>query len=232
MFGPEYHKIHTVFKRDDRGVILPGEFSREEFGYLADLDWRWTEKVDGTNIRLHWDTTVADVVSLGGRTDRAQIPVHIIDAVRPHLDVELWEKAFPDADGPVTVYGEGYGPKIQKGGGNYRDDVGLIVFDVRVGRWWLKPDDVDDVAAALGLTTVPDVADMSLRVMTDYVQHAATRGVGLQSAVAVSHGKMFNDAEGVVGTPRVGLLNRGGNRIVVKLKVKDFQDLERRGGTQ
>ena len=55
IFGPEYPKIQTLFKRDDRNVIIEGDWSVPEFAYLADKPWRWTEKVDGTNIRLHWD---------------------------------------------------------------------------------------------------------------------------------------------------------------------------------
>ena len=45
-------KIQTVFMRDERNVIVPGEWTLPELAYLADKDWRWTEKVDGTNIRL------------------------------------------------------------------------------------------------------------------------------------------------------------------------------------
>lgn len=34
---------------------------------------------------------------------------------------------------PVTVFGEGYGVKIQKGGNYISDDVNFILFDVRFG---------------------------------------------------------------------------------------------------
>ena len=51
---------------------------------------------------------------------------------------------FPDAN-DVTVYGEGYGAKIQSGG-MYRQDQAVIVFDVRVGPWWLSDENVADVA--------------------------------------------------------------------------------------
>ena len=38
--------------------------------------WEWTEKVDGTNIRLIWD---GHNVSFAGRTDKAQIPDHLLE---------------------------------------------------------------------------------------------------------------------------------------------------------
>ena len=40
-------------------------------------------------------------------------------------------EVFPD--GAAVLYGEGYGAKIQKGGGNYRADQDFVLFDVRVG---------------------------------------------------------------------------------------------------
>lgn len=33
-FGPEYHKIQTVFKRTERGIIIPGEYTTDEIAYL------------------------------------------------------------------------------------------------------------------------------------------------------------------------------------------------------
>lgn len=44
--------------------------------------------------------------------------------------------AFVDPDHepvPVTIFGEGYGVKIQKGGNYIPDDVNFILFDVRFG---------------------------------------------------------------------------------------------------
>lgn len=45
----EYPKIQTVWKRDDRGKIIVGEFATPEIEFLSRCDWEWTEKVDGTN---------------------------------------------------------------------------------------------------------------------------------------------------------------------------------------
>lgn len=144
MFGPKYPKIQTLWKRDERNVVVPGDWSTPELEYLADKPWRWTEKVDGTNIRLHWD---GERVTVGGRTDNAQVPSPLVANLAPQLDADLWRSVFPDAN-DVTLYGEGYGAKIQSGG-MYRPDQALIVFDVLVDRWWLLPDNVEDVAKNL-----------------------------------------------------------------------------------
>jgi len=231
-FGPEYHKIDTVYKRDERGVILPGQFSRPEFEYLADLPWRWTEKVHGTNIRLRWE---GERVVVGGRTDRADVPAKLTAALAEQgvLEPGPWLLAFdPDENGEndVTVYCEGYGAGIQKGG-SYRDTQSVIVYDVNVGGWWLRPDDVRDVADKLGLDAVPELDRTTLRAMAASVQLMAETGE-MPSLVAALHGKEFGGAEGVVGTPTEELFDRRGRRIVTKIKLKDFQDLARRGGSQ
>ena len=211
-FGPEYTKIHTAFKRDERNVIIPGDWSLPEFRYLSGKDWAWTEKVDGTNIRLHWN---GSEVTVGGRTDNAQVPATLVANLAPVLDPILWKSAFPDAD-DVTVYGEGYGPKIQSGG-MYRKDQALIVFDVLVGRWWLTDENVADVAAKLGLEVVPQVGAFTLE----------------QAWGAVAGGQITSRwdgarIEGLVGRPAVDLFNRKGERIIVKMKVKDWADHQRR----
>lgn len=213
-FGPEYCKIQTAFKRDERGIIIPGEWTLPEFEYLADRPWRWTEKVDGTNIRLHWN---GETVTVGGRTDNAQVPAPLVANLAPQLNPSLWATIFSDSS-DVTVYGEGYGPKIQKGGGAYRADQGLIVFDVRVGRWWLKDEDVSNVAAALGLDVVPTVGyGWTLSGAWEIVREGAltSRWPGVTP-------------EGLVGRPQVDLFSRNGDRIIVKLKLRDWADYWRR----
>ena len=48
-----YQKIQTVFKRDEKNVIMPyDELTQPEFEFLRSLPWRCEEKIDGTNIRI------------------------------------------------------------------------------------------------------------------------------------------------------------------------------------
>ncbi len=222
-FGPEYHKIQTVFKRTERGIIIPDEYTTDEIAYLAPLKWRWTEKIDGTNIRLHYDGTS---VTVGGRTDNAQIPGSLVFALAKWNRPEMWHEVFcadingVGCEGPqdVTVYGEGYGAGIQKGGGLYRPDKGFIVFDVRVGSFWLKPAAVADIATKLGFDTVPFIGEFTL---PEAIATVRNRVSGVRSAfpgVAI---------EGIVGTPLARLYDAKGERMIVKLKVADFEALEK-----
>ena len=126
-----YPKIDTVFKRDAANnfrTLIEGDWSQEAFGYLANNQWAFTEKVDGTNIRV---MIANGRVTFGGKTDNAQIPAFLVRKLEerflPQQDALLAQ--FPDGG---CLYGEGYGAKIQKGGGNYRSDQDFVLFDVLV----------------------------------------------------------------------------------------------------
>ena len=140
----KYHKIQTVFKRDPETkfkTLLNGQYSMPEFEYLKDCEWIGTEKVDGTNIRVMFD---GDTISFGGKTDQAQIPSNLINRLNKKFlpQIETFENLFINPDqtdrAEVCLYGEGYGAKIQKGGGNYRLDQDFVLFDIKIGQWWLK----------------------------------------------------------------------------------------------
>lgn len=206
----EYHKIDSLFKRDPATKyksFLMWDFSRPEFKYLDDCEWEWTEKIDGTNIRIIWDGEKRKV-SFGGRTDRAHIPAQLTQWMIDTFTADKLESVFHDAQ--AVIYGEGCGAKIQKGGGNYGATQRVIGFDVKVGPWWLRRDDVEDICREVGI----DFA-RSYGVM-DYDDAISQVRAGLISQV----GSFV--AEGLVGRPKVELLDRAGRRIITKLKVKDF----------
>lgn len=204
-----YHKIQTIYKRDEKGKIQIGRFSIPEFEYLSENQWTFTEKVDGTNVRIVWD---GNTVSIKGRTDRAQMQLDLVDRLNSILPTSLFEKEYPDIQ--MTLYGEGYGARIQKGGGNYiSDGVDFILFDVYIGDIWLERENVNDIASHLGIGVVPIVGGGTL---FDAVNLAEA---GFESHVANS--RMV--AEGIVCRPGVELLNRAGHRIIAKIKHGDFK---------
>ena len=211
----EYHKIQTVFKRDQKSrKIVEGDYSVPEFEYLQNNLWRCTEKIDGTNIRIMWD---GEKVVFGGRTDRANIYAPLIERLQELFPVENMVEVFPmeDVKFDVCLYGEGYGARIQKGGGNYiSDGVDFILFDVKVGPWWLKYDDVCDVATKLNIMAVPCVGTYTLLRAVKIVKD------GLVSHWATPTNQFC--AEGVVMKPIVDLFARSGSRIVAKIKTRDF----------
>ena len=88
----EYHKIQSIFKRDmgKSKALIEGEWSLPEFEFLANNEWEFTEKVDGTNVRVIWRD---GAVTFGGRTDDAQMPVQLsqrlMEKGRPHVVLPL-----------------------------------------------------------------------------------------------------------------------------------------------
>ncbi len=149
----EYPKINSVFKRDQKGKFTE-EYSTPEIEYLHFLDWRWDEKVDGTNVRVHWDQEKS-LVKFAGRTERSELPSRLVDKL-----IGLFAtKIFEGADLPtMTLYGEGYGAKIQKGGENYiSDGCDFVIFDIKCGGLWLKRSDTINIAIKLMVNFIPSI---------------------------------------------------------------------------
>ena len=211
----EYPKIEAIFNRDTEGTkkLIPGSYRSETIDALSDLQiWVWTEKIDGTNIRVHWD---GHKITFGGRTDKAQIPVELMNWLNDKFinneTEELFEQKFGETE--VTLYGEGYGRKIQKGGGNYiPDGVSFILFDVLINDIWLTRESVEDIAKTFAIDVVPIVGFGYLDEAVDYIKSKPNSKIGTGTA------KM----EGVVCRPIVELFDRLGKRVIVKIKVCDF----------
>ncbi len=213
----QYHKIQTIFKRDmsNHGNIIIGDYSLPEFEYLKDNKWVFTEKVDGTNIRVMWNGT--DVV-FGGKTDNAQLPVFLMYKLQELFEGnrrQIFKDIFIPREGEdlkVCLYGEGYGAKIQKGGGNYiKDGVDFVLFDVKIGETWLERPSVEDIATKFGIKIVPIIGEGILNDSIEIVQK------GYKS--------QWGDfqAEGIVARPKVELKDRRGHRIITKIKSRDFK---------
>lgn len=211
----EYHKITTLWARGDKKPhnMIIGEYAKPEFENLKDVDWLWTEKIDGTNIRVMWD---GQRVLFGGKTDNAQIPVPLMYKLEELFMGQANEQKFEEIFGadPVCLYGEGYGNKIQAVGKEYDPDgTNFILFDVKVGDYWLERANVEDVASKLDL----NIVDVTL--IGTPADASAFVSKGFKSKIGTATG------EGLVGYPITGLLNRKGERIITKLKTKDFEKL-------
>ena len=220
----EYQKIQTLFKRDEKNIIIPSMFTLPEFEYLMECKWEATEKIDGTNMRVELlptfneDGTLKKVLwEFKGRTDKAQIPPHLMEKMYKLFDYDkLVNYFYPKGKdcAVVTLYGEGYGKKIQKGGNYIKDDVDFILFDVRVGHWWLNRESCEKIAADLNLKIVPLMDYMTISEAIEFVRQ------GFKSTIAEN--KDY-DAEGLVLKTPNGLLLRNGERIITKIKTCDFQ---------
>jgi hypothetical protein len=234
----EYHKIDSLFKRDhdDKKTIIIGDYTNPIFEYLAHNVWEYTEKVDGTNMRIIVDKPFNVMpgtlelipnnnrgISFNGKTDNAQLPGALVKKMQekylPMKDALL--EAFPEG---ATIYGEGYGGSIQNGG-YYRKDQDFIAFDVLVNDpeslygWWLERHNVEDVAKQINTDVAPIIGQGTLIELVEFVK------IGFPTRCHEgdwsSNGNVI--AEGIVARPKVELKARNGSRIITKLKHKDFK---------
>lgn len=215
-----YHKINAPFMRDMATKGKPLDKTRwavYEFELLKDIEWVAYEKLDGMNIRIHFD---GERVEFGGRTEKADIPEILLEYLNKTFTLEKMKKAFPDLEGKtVTLFGEGMSHKIQSGGKYFKNGilgtegkgVAVVLFDIFIDGWYLKDHVVHDIAVnMLGVRDVPFVETGTLPELFFIVEK------GLKS----SFGDFY--AEGLVAKPSVGLFDRSGKRIVTKIKHKDF----------
>lgn len=206
----KYNKIDTVFERSTEGQkkLIEGQFRNKEVEYLKDNMWYFTEKFDGTNVRVHWD---GHKVKFYGRTDKAQLPNGLIEALEDMfggtLNEELFEQKFGENE--AILFGEGYGPKIQKGG-SYRNDISFILFDVMVNNMYLNRDAIEEVAKCFNIDCVPIIMTGTIAEAVDFVKTSPNSTMGIA--------KM----EGLVGKPMVELYSKVGKRMIVKIKSCDF----------
>ena len=217
---PLYPKINSIQKRHKEGPLkgqFTGEWAIPEFAYLADNEWVWREKIDGTNIRIHLtcDASGWPEVEFGGRTDNAQLPAPLVMVLNQLFNTDDAKDRIRETFGfdslsqGVVLFGEGYGEGIQKGG--VYGPVDFILFDVMVGGWWLFENSVTDIAENLQINRVPVIGSGTLRDAIQIVQWKALKsewpGV---------------EPEGIVAVPTVPLFDRKGHRIMAKIKGVDF----------
>ena len=204
----------------------------------------WDDPVEGCKVE-----GVSFTVRIAGKTDNAQIPPKLDKFMKDNysddkvlaalglkrfIPVEEWvDHKWVDSDGVTpnydaipniyTIYGEGFGAGIQKAGGNYiKDGVGFIVFDVKVNDIYLKTDARDEIAIKLGAPIVPFMGYFTIDEAIDFVRK------GFKSVIAENRDFI---AEGLVLRTDLGLRNRMGKRLIVKIKYEDFQKYRNVYGT-
>ena len=188
-------------------------------------------------------------VRIAGKTDNAQIPKNLLKhmqekypsekilsalGLKEFIPVNEWvDHKWVTDDGVTpnynsipniyTIYGEGYGEGIQSGGWYIKGGNEFIVFDVKVNDIYLLTSARDEIATKLGAPIVPFIGNFTLDEAIDFVRK------GFRSKVAENpEAKM---AEGLVLRTDLGLRNRMGKRLIVKVKYEDFQKYRNVYGT-
>ena len=208
-----YEKIETIYARDIEGTkkLIPSIFRNPTVAYLKDNPWVWTEKVDGTNIRVCWD---GHSVSYGGRTEKASIPAPLVNRLNDYFggeeNAQLFEQMFGEKE--AMLFGEGYGKGIQAVGKAYNPEgVDFILFDLFIVGNYQPRESVEHSAAAFGLTTVPVVGKGTLDEAVAFVKGHPQSTLG------------DIPMEGIVCRPEQELRDRCGNRVICKIKWEDFR---------
>ena len=205
----QYHKIQSLFFRDrSTNKLMLDQWSRPEFGLLKDMQWEWTEKVDGMNMRIIWDGETGQF-RIAGKTDNANIPPALYDRMLRLVDEVGGDFIIACDSRPFTIYGEGYGGKIQKGS-KYSTEMDFVMFDVRIHDAWMERDFVRDLGAITGIPVAPVVGSGTIDEAIQCVKG------GLKSRWGD-----FN-AEGLVIRPPVELKNKWGERVIAKVKEVDY----------
>lgn len=208
----KFQKIETIFNRatDGSKKLVEGSYQSEIVKYLAGNTWMCTEKIDGTNVGIVWD---GYAVHFQGRSETSSLPSKLVDYLMSTFlsdEVqELFEQKFGEMK--VVLFGEGYGAGIQKGKA-YRNDLAFILFDVYLPEkdLWLKRDAIEDIAQSFNIEAVPVIMTGTLLEAVEFVKTRPNSTIG--------NAKM----EGLVCKPLEEVRDRMGNRVVVKVKCKDF----------
>lgn len=175
--------------------------------YLRHSDWCYKRKLDGENQRVWWN---GEQVVWNGKSNAYNCKQDWVDYMNNTFQEELFEEIF-GRDRDVMLYGERMGQKVQE------NELGLdhtefILFDVCVNGQFLGQDAINEIGHRLGINTCFDFmqgADMLYVDTLDNLILACERGD-------------FKDWEGIVAQPMIELRDQKGERIVTKIKTRDY----------
>lgn len=223
-YAPKYTKIQNIFKRNSEKPhnILSGIFGNEAISYLLHADWIVQEKIDGTNIRIIWD---GNRVTFGGKNtlDVENLPgrlrVHLEENYGTPEFEQVIEQKFGDT--PITIYGEGYGHKIQTGAGYFPDEPDgrndFIGFDVRLDGGYVSAQATEDILGELGIPVIPKLP------YTMTIRELVLSTIDELDTNELNHEGTDKEIEGYVLRTAYPLYDHRGNRIICKLILDDLR---------
>lgn len=221
----EYPKTENLYASN--GAQDSTRASGPEFGFRQEAvgqisKWLVTEKVDGMNMRVLYQPNwpKAPMIQFFGRTDRANIPGDLRTHMEQTFTPTALSVAFDTSDpldpepllpDEVILFGEGFGPGIQKAGQAYGGVKRFILFDVVVNGVWLSFANVQDIAQKLGIESVPVLCEAC-----DLETAKLSVGHSLLQAPDSEH------IEGIVARTDPYLFDGRGKRVMFKYKLRDL----------
>lgn len=211
-----YQKIETLFEFDLATKQFIDKFYNPLVEQLKDYTWVFTEKIDGTNLRIHWD---GYNLTYSGRTDDANFSEEQSLWIESNIVTKEIEQVFEQIfkDKWITIYGELYGKNIQKRGRFYSDNYQFKVFDIMLPilekplkEKYVSRKVMESICKSLGYDTVPILFEGTINEGLSYVLN--------------NDKSSFSEAslEGVVGKIKYDLLDENGKRIIIKIKKRDL----------
>lgn len=221
----KYPKIQSLFNRDENFVVNPGSWRMREFPIIS--QWELYEKIDGTNIRVHFipsermsdGTVVGGLVNFYSRNSdepNVNIPPVVLKFLQGLFDFERLSSILVTE---TILFGEAFGGKIQGMSKLYGSVPRFALFDVMEYGYWQSRDVVLGKSIDLGIEHAPFMGIVgSVELLNPYA-----RVLGDYARVSPAGGGSGRP-EGVILHPRGCVLQNGyGERIVAKLKWVDFE---------
>lgn len=210
--GKDFNFLKTIHSNQDEACFpipsLKNEYyvlRKPEFNCIS--QWEVTEKIDGTNVRI---ILKDQKLYFAGKTEKAELPNHLLEKLKTIFTEEKLLETFEGKD--VTLYGEGFGAKIQGGvGEKYSHEAEFILFDIRIGNYWLLYNDLEKIASKLGINVVPLLGYFDMETIVKMVTDGFPSKMG-----------DLPICEGIIAKTKLGLNDRNNDRIIFKLKHKDF----------
>ena len=215
----KYSKFSSPFVKDDKFIN-----TMEESQYLPEGKWIKTEKIDGTNIRII--LTKPDEKGnrkrfIGSRklilNPEDKVAKQFMDCLKD-INLNKIAEYFKEVNSTVIIYGEGYGAGVQSGG-IYSPIKNFRVFDIRIGSAYQDFEYTQKVCIDNQLNIVPIIGECRIISYGECIDSLkrfdntlVNEGVG---------GK----PEGIVYKHDPVLLNKYGERLIFKIKFKDFENL-------
>lgn len=234
-----YPKIYAPFARDNSKskYVNIYKWSKPEFEMLKDINWEWTQKIDGTSVCLQWQGDKMTIDNIKGHTDKSEFNQRTKDYLQTVFCTPIAETIFEDlfGDNNVNVYGEFCSKDMNQ---NYGHPDGMFYpFDVQnadTGKYWTR-DIVHNFADKFGLQEVQTLFQGSILDAVEYVRLTdVTWNKDFKTSWFTRNAQTWRvenplgkyPIEGLVGRPKIELLNSDGARIICKVKCKDYEPLK------
>jgi hypothetical protein len=230
----KYPKIETLFVRDDKHKVI-NQLRVNDFDNIKNCII--TEKIDGTNAQIvlsvNYDTLDIKVRFCSRETEIEKKDVMYIagtcmkrlkiDKIAEfyHNEIALNQKTgvIKENATEMRLFGEVYGAGINKGG-LYSKEKDFRLFDIQIGDHFASYDNICAITERLEIKVVPIIYQGPIGDLLDYeklkgfLEKFQTRIIGEDGTGGL--------AEGIVIRPEPLLLNRFGERIIIKIKRSDF----------